>query len=195
MQRIFSFIFVFVIFTIMLHAQKSEIGLTMSMFSDNSVARFSSYEDDADYTAGKSVAFGFTYLKPVNSWLDIETGIEFLNCETSVRTIILDSSDNSHLGHTSLINIPIGIRANFLKYCFVNGGVLTDLDVSRDSPISNQTGFGAQLGAGLKFDFKTGISVFVNPYIKCHALIPAFYNGYNLHLLESAIRFGVTYHI
>jgi len=198
MQRISYFLLLFICSISILQAQKGEVGFTMSILSNNSVVRFGNYEDDADYTAGKSAAFGFTYLKPVNNWLDIETGIEYFIGNAAIRSIIPTYNgliDNYHSGSVLLINIPVGVRANFWKYCFINGGALFDIDVSKDSPINSQTGLGVQLGAGLKYDFKTGISVFVNPYTKVHALIPNSFNSYNLHLFESAIRFGVTYRL
>jgi hypothetical protein len=196
MKKIYIFLSIIAISSNYLQAQKAEIGFTMSLFSDNSIARFgSSYLDDADYNAGRSVTYGLTYLKLLNNWLVMETGIEFLKCEASVHSIIPGYSENFRYGSVSLLNIPIGVRLNFLKYCFVNGGILFDVDVSQDSPIDRQIGLGSQLGAGLKYDFKTGISLFINPYYKIHALIPATFNNSNQHLLESAVRFGVTYHL
>jgi hypothetical protein len=198
MRKIRYLLFLFIFSTSLLLAQKSEIGFTMSVLSNNSVYRFRSIEDDADYTAGKSASFGFTYLKPLNNWLDIETGIEYFIGNASIISIVPTYNgltDYYHNGSVSLINIPVGVRANFLKYCFVNGGVLFGIDVSKDSPINSQTGLGVQLGAGLKYDFKTGISLFVNPYIKIHSLIPGSFNDYNLRLFESAFRFGMTYRL
>lgn len=198
MKKIGYSLLVFVFSTSVLQAQKAEVGFTMSLLSDNSVARFGSYMDDASYSAGKSFSVGFTFLKPLNNWLDLETGIEYFRGNASASSIIPTHNGSIAYYQTSpvsLINIPVGVRANFWKYCFVNGGFLFDMDVSKNSPIDSQIGLGSLLGVGLKYNFKTGISVFINPYMKVHALIPETFDSYKLHLLESAIRFGVTYQL
>lgn len=198
MKKIGYSLLIFVFSTGLLQAQKAEVGFTMSLLSDNSVDRFSSYMDDANYSVGKSFSVGFTFLKPLNNWLDLETGIEYFRGNVSVSSLIPAYNGFIAVYQNSpilLINIPVGMRANFWKYCFVNGGFLFDMDVSKDSPIDSQIGLGSLLGVGLKYNFKTGISVFINPYMKVHALIPETFDNYKLHLLESAIRFGVTYQL
>ena len=195
MRKIYFLLFVCLFSSSLLQAQKNEVGFTMSLLSNNSLVRFGdSYLDDADYRVGNSITIGLTYVKPLKNWLDIETGIELLKCNASVHSIIPGYSESAHYGYTSILNIPVGLRVNFLKYCFVNGGILFDVDVSQNSPVDNQTGLGAQLGVGVKYDFKTGLSLFINPYTKGHALVSSSFNGNSLHLFESAIRFGVTYH-
>jgi len=195
MRKKIYFLLVLIISSSFLQAQKMEVGFTLSLLSNNSIAQFgNAYMDDASRTVGNSETYGLTFLKPLNNWLDMETGIEFLKCEATVQSMIPSYSENIHKSFISVINIPIDVRANFWKYCFVNGGVLVDVDVSQNSPFDSQTGLGCELGVGLKYDFKTGISIFVNPYSKIHALIPVTFNTNNLHLLESAVRFGVAYH-
>jgi len=179
-----------------LKAQKAEVGITFSALSDNSIARFGdNYISDSGTDAGKSYAFGITYLKPINKWLNVETGIEFLQSKASIHSIVSTPSGVTTVfryGTLSLLNVPLGVRANFWKYCFVNGGVFLDIDVSSNSPVQTQTGLGSLLGFGLKYDFKTGISLFVNPYMKIHSF-PLSFQTDQEHLLESAVRFGVSY--
>lgn len=180
-----------------LNAQKAEVGITFSALSDNIITRFGdNYLNDSETNAGKSFTFGATYLKPLNKWLELETGIEFLQSNVSIHSIINTMSGGLTTvvqnGTISLLNIPISVRANFLKYCFVNGGVVLDMDVSNKSLIQTQTGLGSLFGVGLKYDFKTGISLFVNPYMKIHSFPLSFYTNQE-HLLESAIRVGVSY--
>lgn len=196
-KKILSF-FLFICFVTTIQAQKGEIGFTFSGFSNNAIARFGdSYEDDSSTDAGKSFAFGITYIKPLNNWLELESGIEILQCPAEVHSIFYDqngfTSYNSK-GLMSIINIPISVRANFWKYCFVNGGFVLDVDISKYSPVNQQTGLGTMLGVGLKYDLKSGISFFLNPYIKIHTF-PASFQTNQQHLLESAFRFGITYNL
>jgi hypothetical protein len=198
MKNIYCLLFIFVLFASGMKAQKAEVGITFSALSDNSIARFNGdYISDSGTDAGKSHTFGITYIKPLNKWLSIESGIEFLQGKASIHSIVSTMyglSTVSHSGTMSLINIPVSLRASFWKYCFVNGGLFIDMDVSADSPINSQSGIGSQLGFGLKYNFKTGISVFVNPYTKIHAF-PISFQSNQEHLFESAIRFGMSYQL
>jgi len=196
MKNISCLLLIFMLSAPVLKAQKAEVGITFSALSDNSIARFKDdYMSDSGTDAGKSYTFGITYLKPLNKWLNVETGIEFLQSKASIHSIVSTTSGVTTVfryGTLSLLNVPLGLRANFWKYCFVNGGVFLDIDVSSNSPVQTQTGLGSLLGFGLKYDFKTGISLFVNPYMKIHSF-PLSFQTDQEHLLESAVRFGVSY--
>ena len=196
MKNISCLLLIFMLSAPVLKAQKAEVGITFSALSDNSIARFKDdYMSDSGTDAGKSYTFGITYLKPLNKWLNVETGIEFLQSKASIHSIVSTPSGVTTVfryGTLSLLNVPLGVRANFWKYCFVNGGVVLDVDVSSNSPIQTQTGLGSLLGFGLKYDFKTGISLFVNPYTKIHSFPLSFQTNHE-HLFESAVRFGVSY--
>jgi hypothetical protein len=186
---------VFMFFSNIMVAQKAKIGITFSAFSDNEVVRFSnSYVGDASYDANSSYTIGFTYLKPLNNWLEIETGIEYINGSITVHPAPMIQRA-PHTDKVSFLNIPISVRASFWKYCFANGGLIIDTDLSLSSPIDAQVGVGAMLGVGLEYDFKSGISLFVNPYAKVHTLVPFSFNSYSQRFLESAVRFGITYQL
>jgi hypothetical protein len=73
--------------------------------------------------------------------------------------------------------------------------LIIDTDLSLSSPIDAQVGLGAMLGVGLEYDFKSGISLFVNPYFKVHTLVPFSFNSCSQRFLESAVRFGITYQL
>jgi hypothetical protein len=89
-----------------------------------------------------------------------------------------------------LISIPATLRVKFLKYFFINAGALIDLDISQSVYFENQTGLGGIAGFGANYDFKCGLSVFLNPYIKAHSLIDV---GTRLKIMEKGFRLGVTY--
>ncbi|HZK68893.1 MAG TPA: outer membrane beta-barrel protein [Paludibacter sp.] len=188
-------VLVFLCLSTLMSAQKGQLGITFSAMSDNGVARFRSVEDDSSTDAGKSFTYGISYLKPLNKWLDIETGLEYLSCPIETKSIVGTINGVTTLTRSStlsMLSIPVTVRANFLKYFFVNGGLLLDVDVSENSIINSQSGLGSILGLGLKYDFKNGISVFVNPYSKIH-LFPLTFERNQQHFLESAVRFGIAY--
>ena len=186
---------VFFCFTTFVSAQKGQLGITFSVLSDNGVARFRSMEDDSSTDAGKSFTYGISYLKPLNKWLDIETGMEYLSCRVEKQIIYIGPTTGlftSQSATLSMLSLPVTVRANFLKYFFVNTGLLLDIDVSSNSIINSQSGLGTLLGLGMKYDFKNGISLFVNPYTKVH-LFPLSFERNQQHFMESAVRFGIAY--
>jgi len=188
-------VLVFLCLSTLMSAQKGQLGITFSALSDNGVARFRSMEDDSSTDAGKSFTYGISYLKPLNKWLDIETGLEYLSCPIETKSIVGTINGVTTLTRSatlSMLTAPVTVRANFLKYFFVNAGLLLDIDVSSNSIINSQSGLGSLLGLGLKYDFKNGISVFVNPYSKIH-LFPLTFERNQQHFMESAVRFGIAY--
>jgi hypothetical protein len=90
----------------------------------------------------------------------------------------------------NLLNVPATLKVKFLKYFFVNAGVLIDIDVSNSIYFENQTGFGGIAGFGANYDFNSGLSVFLNPYIKAHSWIDV---SRRQKILEKGFRLGVTY--
>ena len=188
-------VLVFLCLSTLMSAQKGQLGITFSALSDNGVARFRSMEDDSSTDAGKSFTYGISYLKPLNKWLDIETGLEYLSCPIETKSIVGTINGVTTLTRSatlSMLTAPVTVRANFLKYFFVNAGLLLDVDVSSNSIVNSQSGLGSVLGLGVKYDFKNGISVFVNPYSKIH-LFPLTFERDQQHFMESAVRFGVAY--
>ena len=126
--------------------------------------------------------------------MEVETGIEYARHYIIIEPNLPPNIDSSpRKKNFGLVNIPISLRANFLKYFFVNGGLILGIDGSMDSSIDNQSGIGTLLGVGIKYDFKSGVSVFVNPYLKVHSLLS--FNDFQHHqrIWESAVRVGLTY--
>jgi hypothetical protein len=173
------------------YAQKNEIGVTIFGSLINTSISFNLLEKDTYYSVNQSYGFGLTYIRPINKLLDIETGVEYESFDASVHSVF----DYYKRSRTSLLDIPVGLRLNFMKYFYVNGGLLFDLDISTDSPLHIQTGFGSMLGLGLKYDFPTGISLFLNPYVKFHSMLPyLIYKSGDQHILETALKLGISYH-
>ncbi|MHB9140264.1 MAG: hypothetical protein ACYC25_00125 [Paludibacter sp.] len=84
-----------------------------------------------------------------------------------------------------MVNIPVGLRVDFLKYGFVNSGILVDL--------TNEPGIGSYFGAGVKIESEVGMGLYVNPYVKIHSIVPVNLNQNADRILETGIKIGVTY--
>ena len=170
---------------------KSQLGITFSTFGRCDVLSFR--KGGAGYTGDKYYSLGVIYLYRLNKTLDIETGIEYSNYKIIITPNLPPQMDNTpHTENFSLIDIPLTLRVNFLKYCFINGGIGFDIDAGNLRSIDSQTGIGTNLGFGLKYDFKLGLSVFANPYLKVHSLILSSVENPQ-RLIESGFKFGLIY--
>lgn len=138
---------------------------------------------------------GISYINPVKKWLSLETGIEY-----SRYKIRASSAPMPEMWYwdteAALVAIPVNARFNFLKYFYAQGGLLLDIDVSGKSDIDKQTGIGATLGLGGQYNFRGGLSVFLNPYLRHHGLIafnPPREIFSNDMIVESGIKLGMLY--
>lgn len=174
------------------NVSNKQIGITFSSFGENEPICFTNLDGAASYSSKIFYTFGVNYIHPLNRWLDLETGVEYAKHTVTLHPNLPPDMDGSPSNvNFSLINIPITVRANFLHFFFVNGGLLLGIEADLSSPIA--TGVGAILGLGAQYEFKNGIGLFVNPYSKAHALIPFSSENYPFRMLETGVRVGVTY--
>lgn len=172
----------------------NKIGITYSSFGENDVFRFEEPDGAASYSGDYFFTLGINFIHPLNNWLEAESGLEFSKHSIIVNPNLPPDMDNSpRKENFSLVDIPIALRANFLKYFFVNGGLFLEIDGLNNSPIDSQTGIGSQFGLAIKYDFNFGISVFVNPYTKIHSLLPFAETENHQRIWENGIRFGISY--
>lgn len=172
----------------------AKIGITFSSFGSNDVFRINELMGATSYDSNDFYNIGITYIQGLNSCLEIETGFEY-----SRHLVVINPPFYPNItimprkASFSIINIPATLRINFLKYFFINSGLLLDIDVSSNSPIDSQSGIGAIMGIGLKYDWDNGVSAFVNPYSKIHSLLPLMQWGHHQRVWENGFRFGVTF--
>lgn len=141
-------------------------------------------------------AAGINYIKPIKKWFSVEAGIEY-----SQHKVRASSAPMPGMWYwdtdASLISIPVNARFNFLKYFYAQSGLLADIDISDKKDIDRQTGIGAALGLGAKYDFKK-VSVFINPYLRNHGIF-AFNTPRGLFsndmISETGVKLGVLYAI
>ena len=174
---------------------KGQIGITYSGFGSNDVFRKAELIGGPGYSGDRFYNLGISYLYPLNRTFDLEASIEYAGHKITITPGVSLQHYPSYGAGFSLITIPIGVRMNFFRYFFVNGGLILDADASQSMPINSQTGLGFNLGLGFKYSFKCGFTAFVNPYTKYHSLVPFSSDQYPQHLLEEGIRLGLMYRL
>lgn len=171
---------------------KSKIGVTFSTVGSNDIVS-NDLICDCGYNSDYIYGVGITYIYAINHWLDLEVGIEYTKQTVQAYSIIPDAPKPDAPSDLNLLVIPLTGRANFLNYFFVNAGLLVSFDVSNANKIVNQSGLGLMAGIGARYSFNNDISIFVNPYVKRHAMISFSGNGDRRKLVASGFRFGITY--
>lgn len=144
------------------------------------------YDGDGFYSVGLS------YLKALNSWLDVEAGVNYSKHNIKFTSHLhLDGGKTFSRSNLQIVSVPVTLRANFLKYLFVNLGAVAGLE-TKHSILDNQSGIGAMAGIGFKYSFTPQVSAFVNPFLQQHAIIPFRSENYQQRMLDAGVRFGVS---
>lgn len=198
-----SFLLVF-IFAFSLYSQENDsslqgrfVGITFSSFGDNELVRFDNDLVGFPGTSGKHFyTLGLDYLVALNKTFDLETGFEYSRHKMMVDPNLPPSMDRSEYPiYLNILTVPVSARVNFLKYFFFSAGGMLNLDVSGSGGADSQTGIGARVSLGMKYDFESGISAFVNPYMKAVGLLPFVPDDYHQRLMESGWRLGILYRL
>ena len=106
-------ILVVFLFSISLQAQENgnynrKIGLTFSSFGENDLLKKNSLVGEASYSGENFYSIGISYLKPLNNWLDLETGLEYSNHTIMIKAapypgLVAESSKTN----LSIVNVPL----------------------------------------------------------------------------------------
>jgi hypothetical protein len=172
------------------------IGITFSSLGENEIIRFEELDGGASYDGDGFFSIGINYLQSINKWITLETGVEYAQHTVCIYPQTLpDIHVESRSVDMVLITFPISIRAYLSQYFFVNTGLLVDIDITNESEMDSQSGIGGLLGIGANYDFDSGVSVFINPYLKLHSLMPFSSEDYHQRLLEAGFRIGVAYQL
>lgn len=172
---------------------KGELSLSVTT-GENEMIMFHALDGAATHRGNGFFSLNMHYQKPINEWLDFESGLAFAHHRVVVEPLsiydILPIKDEMYVA-----SIPIGVKINFLRYFFVNAGALVDMDFTLSDHLDNQSGIGASLGAGAIYHFNSGIGIFAMPCIRMHSLIPFTMGNYHERLLESGIQIGISYRL
>jgi len=171
-----------------------KIGMSYSSFGNNPVVFFKSMDGAPSYNSNHFYTISLDYSFAINNNLEIETGFDY--SEQTVEIVPNVSPEINvfpYYKSFTILSIPIGVKLSFMKYIFINGGAFISYDNHNKYNIDNQSGIGLYGGLGLEYTLNMGLSVFINPYLKVHSLIPFDAQGTQAHLMESGLKMGVKY--
>jgi opacity protein-like surface antigen len=176
------------------HAQtRNRIAIT-SGISSNEVFQ-SARMQGAGSNEGKGAnAFGIRYTRNFNNSFSVETGLDYSANKIESTPAFTGQQMPSSQHNIRMVSVPLYGNLTFLKYLFVNAGVIFDLETDKDASksrgINSQSGVGYGLGAGAKYDFSK-VTILVNPFFQKHAVVTT--NNHPERIAELGVRMGVGY--
>ncbi len=128
-----------------------------------------------------NTSYGINISTRIKKNFELETGFQFTTDNfKSFYSGPLPSNtliEAPTYGNINLLTIPVKARISFLKYFFVGGSVLFDIqtqnnvtDASNNQLINNQSGVGFAVTAGAKYDIKKRVTFFANLTKEAHSL-------------------------
>lgn len=181
-------IFFFVLFSLYAHSQNHIIGITTTI-GQNTYQSFRKLLDDFGADGKGVYDFGLFYNKKTSKKFSISIEPEY-SIQKIITTSFSSGYDVQNQYELHIFNLPISLKYDFVKYFFINGGIMMSYDLSK--VLDDQTGIGAQLGIGFQFNIKN-IYMALNPTIKTYSLIPFKNSGYQYHCMESGLKFMAGY--
>ncbi len=151
-------------------------------------------EGGGSYKAATSHSFGVRHIIKGSRMIGLETGLEFARYQFDARVSPLPLPEVYARQTVSMISIPVYANLTFMKYLFVNGGLLVDAEFDKQkNSIDKQSGIGFGLGLGARYTHQK-LAVFINPFLERHAFVPfQKERGTRQSIINSGIRVGVGY--
>ncbi len=143
--------------------------------------------------------FGLLYNKKISKRFRLETGLNYISSDANVTHYChcdpprnCGASPTKKIDQLQLITIPITLIAEFGDYFYINGGFLLDFQTNKPKYLTSQSGIGAVLGVGGKYDYQN-FTFFINPELKFHRLIGFENEKYPEFLGSFGAKIGIAY--
>jgi len=193
-KTLFTFIWLtaFILFNANTYGQQNN---TLSLvYGTGNAGLLSRGIGSAGYASKGFTTFGLDYMRQINGFFSIETGLEYTDSQ-----LLLDYIDppnpnfTPEKGTIQILSVPVYGNFTFFKHFFLNAGFSVDFET--DNPAqritSAQNGIGTFLGIGGKYTFRR-VNLFVNPFFRVNNMI-RFNSDYYRKLVDVGFKFGLGY--
>jgi len=141
------------------------------------------------YDLRTSISIGLQYSRKLTNRLHFMTGINWYKNKITVTPAPYPGMDITPENHDiQLLYIPLFLKVNASKYFFINGGIIADVDITKNKYITAQSGVGTGFGIGVEFPIKDQFSIQLNPYLNFHGLLLANSENYPERVLDAGIK-------
>ncbi len=145
---------------------------------------------NTNYTLQHGFLGGIETSRGISKLLKLNIGIEYSSFSIQTTTTGFPNPFYK-TGEIKTLSVPVYLRLDFLKYLFITGGAIVDVQLKNDI-IKNQSGIGATGGFGFKYDFKSPVTIYLHPFYQLHTIIP-FAAYTNDRLLNVGLKAGINY--
>ncbi|WP_028298031.1 outer membrane beta-barrel protein [Olivibacter sitiensis] len=137
--------------------------------------------------------FGLHYTYQLNERLGIESGIQYLKYRYDLRPAPTGIPQTATAHELQLLSVPVYGKFSFLRFLYLNGGVMLDIEAKNSGGVNSQSGIGAGVGIGAQYYLKNGIGFFLNPQLIQHRVIGFHSEQYPNKLTEASASIGISY--
>lgn len=167
--------------------QNDHYGISIGL--GNGVILKKALEGGASYDINTGFSIGFQYNRKLSNKLHLMTGVNLYENSVTITPAFHPGNDMTpKTNDVRLIYIPLLLKVDLLKYLFINGGVIGDIDITRNKYIANQSGIGASLGIGTEFPINDKFSIQLNPYLNFHGLLLTNNETYPERIFDSGVK-------
>jgi hypothetical protein len=144
------------------------------------------------YVGVSTFEVGFNYYHPLNKFFYFESGLYWHHNKIKITPNFYPRADMTpRYTNLNLSYIPVNLKVMFLKYFFIDGGMLLNMDVSTHSDISNQTAIGADFGLGVEIPVFKHYRIIINPYVNIHEIYKLDRHDLGENILGDGIRITI----
>lgn len=146
----------------------------------------------ASYDINTGFSIGLQYSRKLSNKLHLMTSINLYDNSVTVTPGFHPDIDMTPKTYDArLIYIPLLLKVDLSKYFFINGGLIGDIDITKDNYITNQSGIGASLGMGAEFSIDDKFSIQLNPYLNFHGLILTTKENYPERIFDLGVKLNL----
>jgi len=152
------------------------------------------FEKREGYSNNGMYSIGLHYQHNLSETLALKTGLEYRKNNIMIAAgYNPDVPDISGSWDTDILTLPLFINYQPLRYIFIEGGPLVDLqfNIWDNQPTATQSGVGFGLGIGGIYSYKNLVFT-LSPFVNYHAIIQ-FEPTIKERLAETGVKFGFGY--
>ena len=165
-----SVVLVFITLNLFSQNIKSSYGLSVGT-GESGIYSTEQLMGGPGYIALSTFEAGFNYYHPLKHTLYFESGLYWHYNKIKETPDFYPGIDMTpRYYNCNLLYVPLNLRLVFAKYFFIHGGLLLNVDISQNSNIANQTGFGTDLGFGVEIPVFKHYRICINPYLNIYGL-------------------------
>jgi hypothetical protein len=173
---------------------KNTFGISVNLGRTEVFRGFGKSDGGSGIEGSSSFDIGLNYFKPTTRTLTFVSGLFWHHNKITVTPEFIPVvATPPKYYNSNLLYIPINERLTILKYFFIEGGVLLDLDMSINSQLNNQTGIGSNIGLGLEIPVFKHHKVSISPYLNVHSIFQLTHDHNHSfgNLIDSGFRITI----